>query len=249
MTEFAVGDEVLGWSWRRSSQAESVVVPADQLITKPPQLSWEVAGSLYIVGATAYAAVRAVDVRSGRDRRRLGGGRRGRLDRRPAVGRQRASARDRLASNPSWLAPKAPCRSHTATGSRIGCGPRRRTASMRSSTLFGPEYVQLALDLGVSPDRIDTIVSFGKAAEVGAKTEGSAAGTSREVLTEIAELVSSGRLDFDSPRPTRSTRSRRFRRARARPHARQDRSVASGFVTLARTRWPGPPDRGHRRRR
>ena len=65
MTEFAVGDEVLGWSWQRSSQAEYVAVPVDQLIQKPPSLSWEVAGSLYVVGCTAYAAVRAVDVHPG----------------------------------------------------------------------------------------------------------------------------------------------------------------------------------------
>ena len=64
-TEFAVGDEVLGWSWQRSSHAEYVAVPVDQLIRKPPSLSWEVAGSLYVVGVTAYAAVRAVDVHPG----------------------------------------------------------------------------------------------------------------------------------------------------------------------------------------
>ena len=33
-----------------------------QLIRKPPELSWEVAGSLYVVGCTAFAAVRAVGV-------------------------------------------------------------------------------------------------------------------------------------------------------------------------------------------
>jgi len=65
VTEFAVGDEVLGWSWRRSSQAEYVAVPATQLIRKPARLSWEVAGSLYVVGCTAYAAVRAVGAKEG----------------------------------------------------------------------------------------------------------------------------------------------------------------------------------------
>src|ERR1700728_530652 len=60
VTAFAVGDEVLGWSWQRSSHAEYVAVPVDQLIPKPPALSWEVAGSLYVAGVTAYAAVRAV---------------------------------------------------------------------------------------------------------------------------------------------------------------------------------------------
>src|ERR1700743_1312981 len=60
VTEFAVGDEVLGFSFGRSSHATHTAVPVDQLIRKPPQLSWEAAGSLYVVGATAYAAVRAI---------------------------------------------------------------------------------------------------------------------------------------------------------------------------------------------
>src|ERR1700686_4152723 len=47
---FAVGDEVLGFSEKRSSQAQFVAVPAEQLTTKPKQLSWEVAGSLYVAG-------------------------------------------------------------------------------------------------------------------------------------------------------------------------------------------------------
>ena len=60
VAEFSVGDEVMGWSWQRSSHAEYVAVPVGQLIAKPAALSWEVAGSLYVVGCTAYAAVRAV---------------------------------------------------------------------------------------------------------------------------------------------------------------------------------------------
>src|ERR1700751_5524176 len=60
VTEFSVGDEVLGFSFRRSSHATHTAVPVGQLIRKPPQLSWEVAGSLYVVGATAYAAARSV---------------------------------------------------------------------------------------------------------------------------------------------------------------------------------------------
>lgn len=54
--QFAVGDEVLGYSWDRSAHAEAAVVPVDQLVTRPPALSWEVAGSLFVVGTTAYAA-------------------------------------------------------------------------------------------------------------------------------------------------------------------------------------------------
>src|SRR3981189_462148 len=59
-TGFAVGDEVIGFSNLRSSHAEYVTVPANQLTAKPSEVSWEVAGSLFVAGATAYAAVRAM---------------------------------------------------------------------------------------------------------------------------------------------------------------------------------------------
>ncbi len=61
---------------------------------------------------------------------------------------------------------------------------------------FGPEYVRLAVDLGVAPDRIDTIIAWDAAAEVGAKVEGSSQATSTDVLAEMAELVVAGRIEF-----------------------------------------------------
>ena len=63
--DFAVGDEVIGFSMRRSSHAEYVTVPTDQLTAKPSEVSWEAAGSLFVAGATAYAAVRAVHLHPG----------------------------------------------------------------------------------------------------------------------------------------------------------------------------------------
>ena len=65
VTEFAVGDEVLGWSWRRSSHAEYVAVPVTQLIQKPAESSWRLPARLYVVGCTAFAAVRAVGAEQG----------------------------------------------------------------------------------------------------------------------------------------------------------------------------------------
>src|SRR2546430_10524711 len=59
VTGFAVGDEVIGFSMRRSSHAEYVTVPANQLTAKPSEVSWEVAGSMFVAGATAYGAGRA----------------------------------------------------------------------------------------------------------------------------------------------------------------------------------------------
>src|SRR5580704_17397811 len=59
---FAVGGEVIGFSMRRSSQAEYVTVPANQLTPRPAKVPWEVAGSLFVAGVTAHAAVRAVEL-------------------------------------------------------------------------------------------------------------------------------------------------------------------------------------------
>ena len=41
----------------RGAQATHVVVPEANLMPQPPALSWEVAGSLYVAGTTAWTAV------------------------------------------------------------------------------------------------------------------------------------------------------------------------------------------------
>ena len=65
VTLWQPGDEVLRWSWKRPSHDEYVVVPQDQLVAKPPALPWPPAGALYVAGATAWAAVNAVDSHPG----------------------------------------------------------------------------------------------------------------------------------------------------------------------------------------
>jgi len=62
---FAVGDEVIGFTNNRASQAEFVVVEASDLTPRPRNVPWEVAGSLFVAGATAYAAIRAVSLQKG----------------------------------------------------------------------------------------------------------------------------------------------------------------------------------------
>src|SRR5262249_61966807 len=61
----ATGDEVIGFTHRRASHAEYVLVDAQNLTRKPANVAWEVAGSLAIAGSTAYASVRAVSLRRG----------------------------------------------------------------------------------------------------------------------------------------------------------------------------------------
>jgi threonine dehydrogenase-like Zn-dependent dehydrogenase len=59
------GHEVIGFTNRRASHAELVVVDAENLTPRPPAVPWDAAGALFIAGATAWAAVRAVGASAG----------------------------------------------------------------------------------------------------------------------------------------------------------------------------------------
>src|ERR1700683_476085 len=60
VSDFAAGDEVLGTTNKRGSQAELAVVSQARVLARPEALPWEVAGGLWTVGTTAYGAVGAV---------------------------------------------------------------------------------------------------------------------------------------------------------------------------------------------
>jgi NADPH:quinone reductase len=197
VTGFAPGDEVLGWSFDRSSQAELCVVPADQLISKPADLSWEAAGALYVVGVTAFAAVRAIDPAEG-DTVVVSAAAGGvgtvtvqllQVKGAKVVGLASESHHD-------WLREKG------VTPVTYGEGVLGRILEATPQgidgfiDLFGPEYVELAIELDLPPAKIETIIAYEKAQEVGAKMEGSAEGTSPEILGEMAELVAAGKIEL-----------------------------------------------------
>ncbi len=186
-----------GSGLRRSSHATHCAVPVGQLIRKPAQLSWEAAGSLYAVGVTAYAAVRAVAPQPGETVAvSAAAGGVGSLVVQLLVLRQAWVLGIAGPGNADWL------RAHGVIPIAYGDGlaPRLREAAPQGIDafidLFGPDCVQLAVDLGVAPERIETIISFEKAGEVGAKTEGSMDASTPEVLAEIADLIASGAIDF-----------------------------------------------------
>jgi NADPH:quinone reductase-like Zn-dependent oxidoreductase len=197
VTDFAVGDEVLGWSWRRSSQAEYVAVPVTQLIHKPAALSWEVAGSLYVVGCTAFAAVRAVGPTPG-DTVAVSGAAGGVGSVVVQLLRTKGATVLGIASSPNhpWLV------AHGVIPIAYGEGleDRLRAAAPNGIDafidLFGPQYVQLAVDLGVPTDRVETIISREKAQELGTKAEGSADASTTDVLSQMADLVASGEIEI-----------------------------------------------------
>ena len=125
--DFAVGDEVIGFSMRRSSHAEYVTVPATQLTPKPSDIPWEVAGSLFVVGATAYAAVAAMRLVPGETVAIAGAA--------GGVGSIAVNSPAALAP-PSWASPVRPTtpgspimarsQSTTVTTCRPGCAPQHR---------------------------------------------------------------------------------------------------------------------------
>lgn len=193
----AAGDEVLGFTDNRASQAEFAVVEAAHLVPKPAGVSWEAAGSLYVAGATAYAMVRAVSVGPG-DTVVLAGaaGGVGSIAVQLAVGVGATVIGLASEANHRWLA------AHGATGVTYGEGAADRIRAAAGGRVdafldtVGGGYVELALELGVRPERIDTIVDFGAKEKYGIKTDGNAAGGTAEVLGELVRLIDTGRLEI-----------------------------------------------------
>src|SRR5947208_565787 len=61
---------------------------------------------------------------------------------------------------------------------------------------FGGGYVAMAIEeLGVAPERVDTIIDWAAAEQYGAKAEGTAAAADTVVLTELIGSVDRGELE------------------------------------------------------
>lgn len=192
----AAGDEVIGYTDNRASHAEYVLVEAQNLTAKPASVRWEVAGSLFVVGATAYATVRAVSLTGG-DTVVVSGAAGGVGSLAVQLARLAGATVIGLAgqANHEWLAGHGVI--PVAYGDGVA-GRVRRAAGQVDAFIdtFGADYVQLALELGVKPSRVDTIVNFGAVEQYGVKAEGNAAGASASVLAELAELNASGQLEI-----------------------------------------------------
>jgi NADPH:quinone reductase-like Zn-dependent oxidoreductase len=190
-----VGEEVIGFTENRASHAELVLVEAQNVTPKPAAVPWEVAGSLFVAGATAYAAVRAVALKPG-DVVVVSGAAGGVGSIAVQLARLAGATVIGLAgdANLEWLAVHGVI--PVAYGD--GVADRIRQAGSKVDAFvdtFGPPYVDLALELGVEPERIDTIADFAAIQQHGVKGEGNAAGASAVVLAELAELVAAGKLE------------------------------------------------------
>lgn len=197
VTGFAAGDQVLGWTEDRASHAELVSVPSDQLTAKPDSVPWEVAGSLFVVGMAAYASVQAVAPQAG-ETVVVSAAAGGVGSVAVQLARRTGAAVIGLAGerNHEWL------RGHGIVPVRYGEGQAERIREAADGRIdafidtFGGGYVDLAIDLGVKPDRINTIADFEAAGRLGVSAQGTHAIATAELLRELVGLVADGSLEI-----------------------------------------------------
>ncbi len=196
VTNVVVDDEVIGWSDERSSHAEAVSVPATQLVPRPPGVPWEAAGSLYVAGVTAVGNVQAVHLargdvvavsaatggvgsitvqlagRHGAEVVGIAGP--GRADWLKSVGVVPVAYGDGLADRLRAAAPGG-------LNAFIDC--------------FGGGYLDLAVELGVPKDRINTIIDREAAQRLGTKQDGMATvADPAAAISELAVLIANGEI-------------------------------------------------------
>jgi NADPH:quinone reductase-like Zn-dependent oxidoreductase len=173
-------------------------VEAGDLTRKPEKVSWEAAGGLYVAGVTAWGAVHAVQPKEG-ETVVISGAAGGVGSLAVQLARRTGATVIGLASqsNHEWLT------SHGVIPVAYGDGvaDRIRAAAPGGVDAFidthGDGYVELALALGVAPERIDTIADYAAAAKHGVKTDGGAeAGPGAQVLAELASLIADGQLEM-----------------------------------------------------
>ena len=193
---FTVGDEVIGFSHKRSSHAEFVVVEASNLTHKPRNVSWEAAGALFVAGTTAYAAIHAVSLKRG-DTVAVSGaaGGVGSIVVQLAVNEGAKVIGIASSAHHQWLS------DHGVIPVAYSDGLEERIRAATDNHLdtfidtFGAHYVELALKLGVQPERIETIINFEAVAKYGVKAAGSAEAANAEVLADLAQLIDQGKLE------------------------------------------------------
>ena len=168
---------------------------SDRLARKPLGLPWEVAASIPAAGSTAYAAARAVHLKAGET---------------VVV----AAAAGGVGVIAAQLARLAGARVIGTAGEhnadflhtlgvepvRHGDGLLDRIRALAPDGVdayldnFGAGNVALAIQLGVAPDRINTIIDGAAAQRYGTHADAQTQADLPEVWEELAELASAGKL-------------------------------------------------------
>ncbi|MCS5732971.1 NADP-dependent oxidoreductase [Herbiconiux daphne] len=195
VTSFGLVDEVIGFSDERSSQATDVVVPAENVTAKPAGVTWEEASTLYVAGTTAFAAVRAVGAGAG-DVVVVAGAAGGV----GIIAAQLAHHAGAVVIGTAREADHDFLRGFDIIPVTYGDGVAERIREAAPDGVdafidtFGSGNVELAIELGVAPDRIDTIADFAAVDRFGVKAEGNAKGGGSPTIRELAALIVEGAL-------------------------------------------------------
>jgi NADPH:quinone reductase-like Zn-dependent oxidoreductase len=193
-TRFELGQAVLGTA-PFASIADFVVVPEDgQVIAKPDPLTFEVAGSLGVVGRTAMASVRSLDLHE-RDTVLVSA----------AAGGVGVLAAQLAVRSGATVIGTASEENHEVLESlgvipvAYGDGLADRVRDVidddRVTAVldnYGGGTIEAALDLGVPIERVNSIAVFGPAAHGAKNVGGRAAGN--DELTELADLLAENEL-------------------------------------------------------
>jgi len=199
VTGFAPGDEIVGSSGRRGAQAEYALVAITTALPRPPSVSWEAAGGLWVVATTAAAMIRAAGVGAG-DVVLVSGasGGVGGLVSQLAHHWGASVIGVSSAANHEWL------RAHGVRPVAYGEGVEERIREAVEAAggpltavldTAGGGYAELGIKLGVAPERIDTVADYGAAERLGVKQEGGAMGTAADVAA-ILDLMAVGELEL-----------------------------------------------------
>lgn len=189
----AVGDEVLGWV-NSAAQADFVVVPVAQVAPKPRDLDWVTAGGIGLVGNTARRSTDAVAPRPGETV----------LVSAAAGGVGLFAAQFALAAGARVIGTASPenhefLRSIGVTPVAYGPGLADRLRALATDGIdavidsAGQETVEAAIELGVDPKRINTVVYFAGVDKHGISAVGGGAKTA-EGLAALARLVADGTI-------------------------------------------------------
>lgn len=200
VTDWAVGDEVLGWI-NRGAQAEHVVVPQKNVARKPSELDWEVAGGLGLVANTARRAAESLSL--GPDDTVLvtaAAGGVGLLTAQFAHTTGATVVGTASESNHKFLRTLGviPVAYGDGELERLrAVAPNGYTAALDH---IGGDAILTALELGIPADRINTIADYAAAEKYGLASVGGGQKTAEE-LADFARMAATGELVL----PVRST--------------------------------------------
>ncbi|MFF4604060.1 NADP-dependent oxidoreductase [Streptomyces sp. NPDC001339] len=192
VTEFAVGDEVLGWALL-SCYAEFLVVSTEQVVPKPAAMPWEVAGAFSASAQTAHTALKALEVGEGDT-----------LLVHAAAGGVGTIAVQLAAIWGATAIGTASERNHEylkslgATPVTYGEGLADRVRALAPGGVtaaldgIGGHALDVSVELVKDKNRIATLVDFGRVEELGVRAVFSQ--RAKERLAELTALYAEGRL-------------------------------------------------------